>query len=139
MGWCAKNNIGEGNYAETEENIQKLLNERNQTLGLTMPIPTGLVNVTGIDIQTGSPETYFGYARNEYLGNGKQQTPGMQTLTAPALSSAQPNTLYLGGTWNFQSEYAETVSANTTIIYHYKAKDVYLVASSQKNVTLLCW
>jgi len=113
MGWCAKTILAKGIMQRLKRIFKKLLNERNQTLGLTMPIPTGLVNVTGIDIQTGSPETYFGYARNEYLGNGKQQTPGMQTLTAPALSSAQPNTLYLGGTWNFQSEYAETVSANT--------------------------
>ena len=134
-GLIRENNIGEGNYAETEQNIQKLLNERNKTLGLTTPIPTGLVNINET-IQAGSPETYFGYARNEYLGNGEQQTPGTQTLTAPAASAAMLNTLYLGGTWNFQSEYAENTSANATITYHYSAKDVYIVASSEKGATL---
>jgi len=134
-GLVRENNIGEGNYAETEQNIQKLLAERSKTLGLTAPIPTGLVNISET-IEAGSPETYFGYARNEYLGNGEQQTPGSQTLTAPADSAAALNTLYLGGTWNFQSEYAENTSANADIVYHYSAKDVYIVASSAKGVTL---
>jgi thiol-disulfide isomerase/thioredoxin len=135
-GLVRENNIGEGNYEETEQNIQKLLNERNQTLGLTAPIPTGFVDVTVHAPQAGSPETYFGYERNQYLGNGQQRSLGLQTLTAPSISSAAPNTLYLGGTWRFQSEYAENTSANASIIYYYSAKNVYLVASSEKGVTL---
>ncbi len=135
-GLVRENNIGEGNYEETEQNIQKLLNERNQTLGLTTPIPTGLVDVSANNPQAGSPETYFGYSRNQYLGNGTQQTPGSQTFTAPAISSAVPNTLYLGGTWNLQKEYAENTSATASITYYYSAKNVYFVASSEKGVTL---
>ncbi|MCX6819890.1 MAG: redoxin domain-containing protein [Candidatus Adlerbacteria bacterium] len=134
-GLVREHSIGEGNYEETESAIQKLLAERNQTLGLVAPIPTGFVDVTST-IQTASPETYFGFARNQYLGNGAQQTQGTQTLVAPALANAAPNTLYLGGMWNFGSEYAENISAHATITYHYSAKDVYLVASAAKDVTL---
>jgi thiol-disulfide isomerase/thioredoxin len=133
-GLVRERNIGEGNYKETETTIQKLLAERNITLGLTTPIPTGFVDINQT-IQAASPETYFGYARNEYLGNGVRQTPGAQTLVVPDQSRAAANTLYLGGAWNFQSEYAEN-SGPAEIVYSYNAQDVYLVASSPKGVTL---
>ncbi|MEI6864041.1 MAG: redoxin family protein [Candidatus Adlerbacteria bacterium] len=131
-GLVREHNIGEGNYEETESTIQKLLAERNQTLGLVVPIPTGFVDITST-IQTASPETYFGFARNQYLGNGTRQTQGVQTLAAPAAGSAAPNTLYLGGVWNFESEFAKNTSAGATITYHYSAKDVYLVASAARG------
>lgn len=132
-GLVREHSIGEGNYQETETNIQKLLAERSQLLGLTAPIPTGFVDITST-IQAASPETYFGYARNEYLGNGKRQVSGPQTLTLPATPAA--NMLYLSGTWNFVSEYAENTSKNASVQYYYSAKDVYLVASSAKGAVL---
>ncbi len=132
-GLVRENNIGEGNYAETEATIQKLLNERNAALGLTAPIPTGTVDITE-HIEASSPETYFGYARNQYLGNGPAQAPGQRTLTLPA--SFNPNTLYLGGTWNFNAEYAATADAKESIVYHYTAKDVYFVGSAPHGAVL---
>ncbi len=126
--------IGEGNYDQKEQEIQKLLQQRNQVLGITASVPTGLVTTTANDVETGSPETYFGSDRNEYLANGIQQLPGSQTLTLP--NNYSPNSLYLGGMWNFQHQYAETSSKNATIVYQYNAKNVYFVASSKSNVSI---
>jgi len=51
-----------------------------------------------------SPETYFGSGRNE-----------------------DPS-VYIGGKWSVQPEYAETTDASI-ITYNYSAKNVYMVAS----------
>ncbi|MES2225639.1 MAG: redoxin family protein [Patescibacteria group bacterium] len=132
-GLVVDRHIGEGGYDDTEKLIQQLLAERKQVLGETGEVPTGLV-APGEAIAAGSPETYFGWSRNEFLGNGKQNTAGEQTLTRPALVA--PNTLFLTGTWNFAKESATTVSADAGVIYSYDAKHVYLVASSEKGAVV---
>ncbi len=134
-GYVVHNNIGEGNYAETEQAIQAALKERAEVLGLPDNIPAGIVSPSDIVSMDAngvqSPETYFGAERNQYLGDGTQATIGTQTLTIPV--NITLNTLYLGGTWNFQSQYAESAPTGTTddtITYQYDAKNVYMVASS---------
>ena len=121
----------------TEAAIQAVLTERDQVLGIKDTIPTGTVNPSDVIQMNGdqvqSPETYFGAARNEYLQNGDQSKTGPQTLTIPATISS--NVLYLGGTWNFQNEYAETTTP-AEIDYTYNSKNVYFVASSQNGATI---
>ncbi len=128
-GYVVYDQIGEGQYAETEQKIQDALAQRNQILGITTPVPTGIVNPSDAvtTIQTQSPETYFGSARNEYLGNGQQSTTGTQTLSLP--TTFEDNTLYLGGTWNFQSQEADA-QGDDSIVYHFNAKELYFVAGS---------
>ena len=58
---------------------------------------------------------------------------GPQTLSIP--ETILPNAFYLAGSWTFTPEYAENTSA-AKIVYKYSAKNVYLVASSDKGVTL---
>ena len=52
----------------------------------------------------------------------------------------QANQLYLGGTWNFQDQYAQTTDTDETIYYPYDAQHVYFVASSlltqTKNISI---
>ena len=130
-GFVVDKHFGEGDYDVTEKKIQDLLQERADALGITVSIP----NTTGIPADSipvdfskvGSPETYFGSGRNQYLANGQQLTPGPQTLVRPGY--VQPNALYLTGPWNFQDPYAEN-TGNATIIYRYDAKNVYFVASA---------
>ena len=43
--------------------------------------------------------------------------------------SISSNTLYLGGTWNFSDQYAET-TGNNSVVFQYHAKNVYFVASA---------
>jgi len=141
-GYVVGNGIGEGNYAQTEQEIQAALKQRDQVLGLPDNVPTGLVDPTNVvnvtPDQVQSPETYFGAARNEYLTNGQQGVEGLQTLTAPVFSNIQPNSLYLSGTWNFADQYAESVGtgsqSTSKIFYTYNAKNMYFVAAANSKI-----
>lgn len=136
-GYIVYDHIGEGNYGETEQAIQAALGERDARVDPTATVPIGLVNpksaVTVDNSELGSPETYFGSNRNQYLANGTQMTAGTQTLTLP--SAFKPNELNLGGTWNFQPEYAEATGP-ADIVFVYQAKNVYFVASSAAGATI---
>ena len=131
--------IGEGNYDETERAIQSALLTRKAALGLKDEVvPGGLVNPSGaIEMdasQVKSEETYFGSGRNSFLGSGIQGLSGVQDMPAP--KDLRDNTLYLTGRWNFQAEYAENQSAGAVITYKYNAKNVYLVANAPAGVKL---
>jgi thiol-disulfide isomerase/thioredoxin len=134
-GFIVDKRFGEGNYDVTEQKIQDLLRERADALGTNVTFanvtatPGGVVAVDFSRV--GSPETYFGSRRNQYLGNGLALSPGSQTLSPPA--TVQPNTLYLTGTWNFSTEYAEP-TGNGSITYEFNAKNVYFVASASDPV-----
>lgn len=127
-GLVVYDHIGEGNYDKTEKEIQKLLQERKVTLTEAGAVPSGLVT-PGEAIAAGSPETYFGASRNSLLANGKSQTVGTQIFTQGAMPLTS-NKLYLGGTWDVQSQFAKTTDQSETIRYAYNAKHVYIVASS---------
>ena len=136
-GYIVHDQIGEGNYSETEGEIQKLIAERDQILGLQpAAMPTSTVFVPQSVISGGliSPETYFGSERNEYLANGTQDMVGNQTLTVPMIM--QLNKLYLGGSWYFDDQYASNNATSATIIYKYTASKVYFVAAAPNGVTV---
>jgi thiol-disulfide isomerase/thioredoxin len=130
-GFIVDHHIGEGDYNTTEMEIQDLLKERADALGIQINISNSTetpVNAVSVDFsKVGSPETYFGAERNQYLGDGEQSVTGQQTLVLP--SSITSNTLYLGGTWNITNQYAET-NGNDSIVFQYNAKNVYFVASA---------
>lgn len=126
---------GEGEYDKTEVAIQDALkslhkdDQMNISKGTVTPL-----NVVAADWKKlGSPEVYFGAKRNEFLFNGKQGISGVQNLEIPQTISK--NSLYLGGTWNIQNEYAEG-KGPSTVVFNYKAKNVYMVASADKPITL---
>ena len=136
-GYIVYDHAGEGNYAETEKAIQKALAERATRLGATGPstgiaAPADAMSVTPGAVQ--SPETYFGSARNQYLANGSSMQNGTQALTLP--TSFDANKLYLGGTWNFSSEFVQNTSASAQIRFKYSAKNVYFVAAAKTPVTI---
>jgi thiol-disulfide isomerase/thioredoxin len=130
-GFIVHDEIGEGNYDETEKAIQAALAERAHVLGLSasstlasttatgMSNPSKVIPINPHEVLT--PETYFGSARNEYLVGG-------------VMSPDSP--LKLNGKWDFQDQYAESTSLTAEIIYPYNSKNVYLVASSKNGVTL---
>ncbi len=99
--------IGEGEYDTTELVIQNAL--KNLHANDQMTVSKGIVAPTNaIDpstIKVGSPEVYFGSGRNQYLSNGQKRTTGVQQFTIP--QTIFKNSLYLGGAWNIQNEYAE--------------------------------
>lgn len=132
-GLVVDRHIGEGGYDETEQKIQALLKERKEALGEDGSITS---SITQVDQQVAaqSPETYFGWSRNTLLGNGKAQSPGLQTLALPDARKA--DTLYLGGAWDFSQQYASNVQSGARISFRYTARDVYFVGSSDKPVSL---
>ncbi len=137
-GYIAYDHIGEGGYEETEAKIQELLEERMQTLGLNASISRDMAepkNKTDVDFsKIASPETYFGAFRNANLANGNPLAQGVQNLSQPL--QIERNSLYLTGEWNFSGEYAENGNAGAKIIFKYKAKNVYLVASADETVEI---
>lgn len=137
-GFIVYDHIGEGGYEETERKIQELLAELRARLGAKeAPAPPAITApATAIDVafeKVGSPETYFGSARNEFLTNGERKKSGAQVLTVP-VDEAALNALTLGGTWDFSPEFAENKTAHARIVYRYRAKRVYLVASGGAGV-----
>ena len=132
--------IGEGAYEEIEMKIRELLQERTKLLGEKTKSETedALVSskIPEQQIESGSPETYFGFLRNEYLGNGIKGRSGLQTFTVPDVKNL--NTLYLGGTWDIKAEHAESVK-ESRVIYLYNAKKVYIVASGTEPVNIEVW
>ena len=135
-GYIVYDHIGEGAYDETEKEIQKALKARNDAMGASVVVPTTVAtpdtpNAVGGLVR--SPEIYFGSARNTALANGKKQTAGSQTLTIP--TTTEENRLYLGGTWNLKSEYAES-TGESSVLFKFDSKDVYFVGGSEDGVDL---
>ncbi len=134
-GHIAYDHIGEGGYAETETVIQELLAERRDRFGIQERLPQGTVapaNAITPSPGVGSPEIYFGAARNQYLGNGTATAQGSQDLVLPEKYAL--NALYLGGSWDIQDEYALNASTDARVVFRYRAKDVYWVASAARPV-----
>ncbi len=115
--------IGEGAYDQTEKEIQKALD-------ISGPISSSVVPTK---IEANSPETYFGSSRNANFANGKKGITGEQKLVLP--NTFNRNELYLGGTWNINSEYAENTTA-AEIVFLYDAKNVFITAGSDKEVEI---
>ncbi|MEI6660052.1 MAG: redoxin family protein [bacterium] len=136
-GYIVYDHIGEGNYDVTEKEIQRALAERAARMNTTFTTPTDSSSPKStISFEGGkvaSPETYFGSKRNDYLANGNRGVTGDQNMTVP--TDISPNSLYLGGTWDFEPEHAENKSASE-IDFYYNAKNVYMAAGSDDGVMI---
>lgn len=97
--------FGEGAYDESEELIQKLLQETG-TLSKEMP-----VNNPEYNILAKTPETYLGTIRK-----------------------VDNKDLVFQGAWEFESERAKPAKGSN-LEYIYEAKDVFLVMGSEKNTS----
>jgi hypothetical protein len=131
--------IGEGAYEETEAKIREALRDRTEKLGGSAP-ESGAFAAEAIPESerfAQSPEIYFGSARNERFAEGKRLVSGVQTLSAPERPVL--NALYLAGTWDIQPEYAESGSEDARIIFRYRARDVFMVASADGGVEVEVW
>jgi thiol-disulfide isomerase/thioredoxin len=135
-GYIVYDHIGEGGYEETEQKIQELLAERAERLQTNETIAGGVVRpATPMKSagNVGSPEVYFGSARNEFLSNGTPGKTGPQTFAAPADSPL--NKLILSGTWDIQPEFARTAGP-ASIRFRYQAKEIYMVASAEEPLEI---
>lgn len=128
--------IGEGGYAETEAEIQKLLKERDETLALTEMVSDDVLAETPpadfSKIQT--PEIYLGYQfARAPLGNAEGFSPeNVSEYSIP--DSFPPNVATLEGMWLSKPDYMELVSDDGAVALTYTAKNVNIVASGEAEV-----
>ncbi len=119
-------NYGEGDYAGSEREIQRLLIEAHPDLEYD-----GMAKVIGQGLEAPptsggrSPETYIGYAK------AKRSVSQPATVHDRAtLYMANPNTLNqwgLSGKWTVGAENARLDAAGGSILYRFQARDVHLV------------
>ncbi len=116
--------FGEGHYAEMENAIRK-------QLGLApLADAGGGANLGGI----GSPEMYFGLAREKYMANDEGPSRSGRSYRAP--SRLALNHYSLQGRWRMTDEYATLFGDKGEIRLHFKAGKLHMVASSEQPVTL---
>ncbi len=116
--------FGEGQYAQTENNIRSLL-------GIT-----GIATVKPVAIRTDgqSPETYLGYQRAENFKSPETiERDTAAEYTFPA--ALEPNEWALNGQWTLEAQHA--VSGDSAAMrFHYKAGKVYLVLGTADGAPL---
>ena len=121
--------FGEGDYVHSEQVIQQLLQEANQTGYDPTPVEnrgTGTSapsNFRGV----GSPESYIGYARSGELFGSSPRVIEDQDHAYSAPSSLELNSWALDGLWRVGPEYANLRQASGRIVYRFQARDVHLV------------
>lgn len=141
-GYIVYDHSGEGNYEETEQAIQNALMERMSRLNPdqsstttvytnTAASPKGMIDIVPEMVR--SPEIYFGAERNQYLANGTAGRTGLQNMTIKDTNNLVSNALYLSGGWNFDKEFARSVSLSNSIYFKYSAKNVYFVAAGHNG------
>jgi thiol-disulfide isomerase/thioredoxin len=120
--------IGEGDYADAEQLIRKLLAEAGHD---PSAIPLAPVSSTGIEAQAdwahlGSPEAYVGYAKAvDFRSPGGLRRDKTANYTA---ASALPlNSWDLAGAWKIGREFAALDAPGGAIRFRFHARDVHLV------------
>ncbi|MBI5553567.1 MAG: thioredoxin family protein [Candidatus Diapherotrites archaeon] len=139
-GFIRYDHIGEGSYAETEEKIVQLLNERNP--GVKMTSSSNAPESTPDFPEIGTPEIYFGYdffrPNSPRLGNPE----GFRTETDTHYTfpdSFQLNRPYLEGTWKTTADYTTLNSENGRIALRFRAKNANIVAGAPPGTRISVW
>lgn len=104
--------IGEGNYAETEQAIKALLLEAGKNVST---IESGL-SESKLQGTKQTPELYLGSARMQYQYSGKNETLPL-------------NYFSFNGAWDLQPQFNKSVR-ESTLRLHFIADKVYLVTRS---------
>ena len=138
-GYIRYDHIGEGAYKETEKIIQKLLEERSRSLGITSNT-LKLTELNEFEHSTfKTPELYFGYkfasGRNQ-LGNENGFNPGM-IVNYKIPEETKQNYFYLDGKWKNTKDSMSLVSDNGSILLKYHAKQVNIVASNNSKLEII--
>ena len=119
--------FGEGDYAESERVIQKLLVDAGNR---NVPSDIVAVNASGAEAASNkkdvdSPETYIGYNRGDHFvspGGVVQDESHTYAAGAPQL-----NEWSLIGKWTIGEERAQSDAADGSIVYRFHARDLHLV------------
>jgi cytochrome c biogenesis protein CcdA/thiol-disulfide isomerase/thioredoxin len=121
--------FGEGEYAESEQTIRRLLTEAGYTdLPPASADAAGAsgVQAAGDEAHNRSPETYVGFERAERFGSPGGFLGG-RTHSYSEPSALTLNQWALSGTWEVGPEKAVLVRAPGKIAYRFYARDLHLV------------
>jgi hypothetical protein len=132
--------FGEGDYAESEQVIQRLLAEADHagaskvSSGISGEIARSAQGVQAAadnaDMQ--SPETYIGYQRAEhFMSAGGEAEDRVHTYAAPLKPAV--NDWGLAGTWKVGAEHATLAAPSGSIVYRFHARDLHLVLGPGKD------
>lgn len=118
--------FGEGQYQETETEIQRLLREINPSLDLPpLMAPVRDADRPGAVCYRVTPELYLGYRRGQF-GN----PAGVAHDRAEEYRDVGPHAegaAYLGGKWTVGGESSRAEEPGATLALRYTSKDVNLV------------
>ncbi len=118
-GIIRSDHFGEGDYATTEQAIQKLLGE-SSPLSASSDNPPANSSI--------SPETYFGINRRQgYVGTSVQKN-GLDIYTQA--NNLNVNEWDLSGSWQTYADRITSSQDGSTLRFHVQAKDVYVVVST---------
>ncbi|TFW21321.1 redoxin family protein [Duganella callida] len=134
-GQIRHHHFGEGDYAESEQVIQQLLEEAGRkdvtNTVVSAEEAKGVQQQSDIG-QVASPETYLGYERAEnFASPEKQAADRALTYTVPAKPAL--NQWGLGGKWLSQAEQITLSEGAGRIVYRFHARDLHLVLGPGKD------
>lgn len=133
QGRIRHHHFGEGEYAESERVIQRLLAEAGY-----QSVPTGIVDprAEGVGVAADqetlqSPETYIGYERRENFVSPERARNVSTAFSSPA--SLQTNQWSMTGQWTVGAQNATLDRAGGAIRFRFHARDLHLVLGPAAN------
>jgi thiol-disulfide isomerase/thioredoxin len=118
--------FGEGLYQETEQQIQKLLNELNPAAHFPPPLePIRDSDQPGAVCYRVTPELYLGYARGQFGNPAGVVRDKIFDYSDPGRYIE--GAAYLSGRWFVSQESSRAEELGTTLMLRYTAMDVNLV------------
>lgn len=118
--------FGEGDYDETEAQIQKYLNEAGFEADTDISNPS-------YSVETRTPELYLGHGRMGYFAEPSQLKPdSKKTYELPA--NVALHHFAFGGEWNVMEEYSQP-SGGASLVLGFEAKDVFIVMRPKGKVS----
>ncbi len=127
QGRVVLHHFGEGHYLEMENAIREQLGMSPKTAA------TGTAKSTDF-AAIGSPEMYFGLARERNMANTHRPSSSAYHYRAP--DTLPLNQYALDGRWRMTAQYAELAAGPGEIRLHFKAGKLHMVASSDQPVSL---
>jgi len=138
-GFIRYDHIGEGGYQETENIIQKLLQERADSMEMEISVTGDLVQINEFEHSwLRTPELYFGYdfaAGRNQLGSPEGFRPN-QDVTYSIPESKQLHNFYLDGTWKNLEGSMKLVSDTGSILLLYSGKEVNIVTANEADLQI---
>ena len=138
-GYIRYDHIGEGAYKETEQVIQKLLEERAAALGTESIVNGSLVKIEEFNHAVfRTPELYFGYGfaqgRNQLGSNEGFSQNKIVTYAEP--EKIELHKFYPIGQWKNLEDSMELIANEGTIKLRFNAKEVNVVTSNSAVIEI---